>query len=230
MARPQALLRAAYFASQLLASAAEVCEAARMLARGFGYDAEHLEDLDCVYEAWDGSGLPGRRRGDSITLPARIVYAASLAVSAHREASTRGAVDLVTAAAGRRLDPIIAAAILDDPEGLFAVLDAEGSLWNAVIAAEPEGPGWVAEAEIDTTLRAVADFVDLKASCLVGHSAGVAALACTAARLAGLPAEQVTAVRRAGWLHDVGRIGVSSGVWARPGRLPPRVGTGQAAP
>jgi HD-GYP domain-containing protein (c-di-GMP phosphodiesterase class II) len=41
----------------------------------------------------------------------------------------------------------------------------------------------------------------------------VAALAATAARAEGLPAEAVDAVRHAGLLHDLGRVAISGGVW-----------------
>jgi HD-GYP domain-containing protein (c-di-GMP phosphodiesterase class II) len=66
-------------------------------------------------------------------------------------------------------------------------------------------------------LRAVADFVDLKSPFLVGHSSGVADLAAAAAEGMGLPAAEAVMIRRAGWLHDIGRIGVSSSIWAEPG-------------
>ena len=82
-------------------------------------------------------------------------------------------------------------------------------------------PQFVDDEAIDESLWAVADFVDLKSPWLRGHSSGVATLGSAAADAAGLPADQVRAVRRAGWLHDVGRIGVSAGVWARDGRLTP---------
>jgi DNA-binding CsgD family transcriptional regulator len=35
----------------------------------------------------------------------------------------------------------------------------------------------------------------------------------------GLPDADVRAVRHAGWLHDIGRVGVSSAVWGHPGPL-----------
>ncbi len=44
----------------------------------------------------------------------------------------------------------------------------------------------------------------------------MAELAGAAARAVGLPAGEL---RRAGWVHDVGRVGVSSVVWEKPGPL-----------
>jgi HD-GYP domain-containing protein (c-di-GMP phosphodiesterase class II) len=65
----------------------------------------------------------------------------------------------------------------------------------------------------------MADLVDVKAPHTAGHSRGVANLAAEAARLAGLPAPEVTVVRRAGLVHDLGRLGVSNAVWDKPGPL-----------
>jgi len=47
----------------------------------------------------------------------------------------------------------------------------------------------------------------------------VAELAAAAARGYGLPAEEITHVRRAGLVHDLGRLGVSNAIWDRPGAL-----------
>jgi HD-GYP domain-containing protein (c-di-GMP phosphodiesterase class II) len=63
----------------------------------------------------------------------------------------------------------------------------------------------------------MADLVDMKSPYLAGHSRGVANLAGAAARVAGYPGDDVAAVRRAGLLHDLGRLGVSNAIWDKPG-------------
>src|SRR5438128_9977514 len=68
-------------------------------------------------------------------------------------------------------------------------------------------------------MTALAYFADLKASCLAGHSTGVAALAAAAARHANLGATTAEELRLAALAHDLGRVGVSSLVWDRPGPL-----------
>ncbi|EUA36902.1 HD domain protein [Mycobacterium avium subsp. avium 2285 (R)] len=47
----------------------------------------------------------------------------------------------------------------------------------------------------------------------------MARLAGQAARAAGLDADAVALTRRAGHVHDLGRIGVSNQIWSRPGPL-----------
>jgi HD-GYP domain-containing protein (c-di-GMP phosphodiesterase class II)/DNA-binding CsgD family transcriptional regulator len=64
-----------------------------------------------------------------------------------------------------------------------------------------------------------ADLVDLKSPYLAGHSRGVANLVEAAAQVSGLSEHEVTAVRRAGLIHDLGRLGVSNAVWDKPGPL-----------
>jgi HD-GYP domain-containing protein (c-di-GMP phosphodiesterase class II) len=49
----------------------------------------------------------------------------------------------------------------------------------------------------------------------------VADLAAEAARLRGLDEHEVIAVRRAGLVHDLGGLGVSNGIWDKPGALAP---------
>jgi HD-GYP domain-containing protein (c-di-GMP phosphodiesterase class II) len=62
----------------------------------------------------------------------------------------------------------------------------------------------------------MAEFVDLKSTNTPGHSSGVAELAEAAARRYPLPASDIIGVRR---VHDLGRTGVSAGVWEKHGPL-----------
>jgi HD-GYP domain-containing protein (c-di-GMP phosphodiesterase class II) len=61
----------------------------------------------------------------------------------------------------------------------------------------------------------------MKSPHMAGHSRGVANLAAEAARASSMPAEDVTALRRAGFVHDLGRLGISNAIWEKPGRLTP---------
>ena len=60
--------------------------------------------------------------------------------------------------------------------------------------------------------------VDLKSPWLQGHSSGVTRLVADAAAGGGL-ADQATRLRVAGYLHDIGRIAVSSRIWDKAGPL-----------
>jgi HD-GYP domain-containing protein (c-di-GMP phosphodiesterase class II) len=101
---------------------------------------------------------------------------------------------------------------------VLAGLD-EASSWDAVISAEPAQGRRLAGPEFDAGLEAIADFIDVKSPYTIGHSRGVADLAGEAARILGLGDRAATTVRRAGLVHDLGRLGVPNAVWDKPGPL-----------
>ena len=88
-----------------------------------------------------------------------------------------------------------------------------------MIAAEPTLGGVVSDERFDDALEAIGEFADLKSPWTIGHSRGVADLAAAAARGSGLPSDDVVAIRRAGVVHDLGRLGVSNAVWDKRGAL-----------
>jgi HD-GYP domain-containing protein (c-di-GMP phosphodiesterase class II) len=88
-----------------------------------------------------------------------------------------------------------------------------------VLECEPGAQRWLSSAQIDTAVEVIADFTDLKSPFTLGHSRRVARLAAAAAEACGLPHQDVATVRRTGLVQDVGRVGVSSGIWNKPGRL-----------
>jgi HD-GYP domain-containing protein (c-di-GMP phosphodiesterase class II) len=101
---------------------------------------------------------------------------------------------------------------------LLAGLD-EASSWDAVISAGPALGPRLAGPQLDGALEAIADFTDLKSPYTIGHSRGVADLAGEAARIFGLGERAGKLVRRAGLVHDLGRLGVSNAIWDKPGGL-----------
>ncbi len=92
----------------------------------------------------------------------------------------------------------------------------------SVLALEPGGRDSLTDEDFDRSCEALADFADMKSPYTLGHSPGVAALATGAGRRCGLAEADVTALRRAGLLHDIGRAGVSAGIWGKAGVLSER--------
>ncbi len=68
-------------------------------------------------------------------------------------------------------------------------------------------------------LFALSQAIDLRDPDVVGHSMHVARYAMLIAEELGLPAERVELVRRAGLLHDIGKLGVPEAVLFKPARL-----------
>ena len=93
--------------------------------------------------------------------------------------------------------------------------------WNRILELEPK-PYLTLEGEaIDAALAAIGDFSDLISPSLTGHSVGVSDLAQRAGRIAGFSDNEVRLLRRAGWVHDVGRVAVHTRVWEKPEPLSP---------
>jgi putative nucleotidyltransferase with HDIG domain len=93
------------------------------------------------------------------------------------------------------------------------------STWEAVLNEEPGIQLLVTDPQLDEILLAFAEFADLKSPFTYGHSTEVARLAEAAARNLGLEDVEVVALRRAALLHDLGRTGISNGIWDKPGPL-----------
>jgi HD-GYP domain-containing protein (c-di-GMP phosphodiesterase class II) len=119
----------------------------------------------------------------------------------------------VAGRAGGAYDPDVAALA----PGVLGALPA-GSVWDAVAHA-PEGGAPLRGEGLDRACRATAYFADLKSTHTLEHSTGVADLAEAAGWRLGFAEEDVTALRHAALLHDLGRVGVSTGTWDRPGPL-----------
>jgi HD-GYP domain-containing protein (c-di-GMP phosphodiesterase class II) len=101
---------------------------------------------------------------------------------------------------------------------LLSDLDSVGT-WDAVIDAEPALAVVLSGGQFDAALLAIADFVDLKSPYTLGHARAVADLACEAATRLGLPDAALRTLRRAGLVHDLGRLGISNSIWDKPGPL-----------
>jgi HD-GYP domain-containing protein (c-di-GMP phosphodiesterase class II) len=171
-----------------------------------------------AYEQWDGKGHPHRLRGADICLPARLVQLAGPAEVFSRRRGIEAARAMVRRRRGSQFDPAVADLFCARAaEVLDGIERAAG--WDEILAAEPELSRRVAGPQLDDVLEAMADLVDMKSPHLAGHSRGVANLAAEAARGSGLPSGSATVIRRAGLIHDLGRLGVSNAVWDKPGPL-----------
>ncbi len=187
-------------------------------AERIGLPEDVCQAIRQAYEEWDGSGFPLHLRGDQIGVPARLVQLASRMEIMSRKRGPGAAVTLARKQRGSRFDPSVTDLFCDHAVELLDGLD-EAASWDAVLAAEPRLSRSVAGDELDLVLEAIADLVDMKSPFLAGHSRGVANLAAEAARAEGQPEREVRSVRRAGFVHDLGRLGVSNAIWDKAGAL-----------
>ena len=194
------------------------CEVAARTAERVGLRQGVSTGLTDIYEQWDGKGGPRGLRGDAIALPARIAQVAVTAALFHRLGGTSLAVEAVRRRAGTALDPKLAEIIRRKGNAILGLVDA-ADIVEAAVAAEPAPIVRVSELSIDRVCRAFGDVVDLKTPLHHDHASGVARVVAAAAERLGLGTAEVAALRRAGFLHDIGRAAVPTGVWERRGTL-----------
>jgi putative nucleotidyltransferase with HDIG domain len=171
-----------------------------------------------VFERWDGKGLPRGVQGDAIALPARILHLARDADVHWRLAGAEGVGTTLATRAGTAYDPALAALALSVLPGVLEELERK-PVWEAALAARPSRAAALDGDALDAACHVVGEFADLKSVFTLGHSPAVAELAEAAAWRLGLAEADVAVVRRAGLVHDLGRVAVSTGIWERPGPL-----------
>jgi HD-GYP domain-containing protein (c-di-GMP phosphodiesterase class II) len=175
-----------------------------MLAAGVGLPPAVSGQFRVLTERWDGGGPLRRTAGAELPLAIRIVHVARDAGFQRQLHGPARAVEVVRERAGGAFDPEVVAALSVD-------LLEESPDWTAAMTAEPEPHLSLEGARIDDALTALAAFADL--ADVIGHSSAVAELAARAAKHLGRLDDEVTALRRAGLVHDLGKVGVPFRVW-----------------
>ena len=197
------------------------CEVAQRLAGRMGLDPALITCLGQIYERWDGHGLPRGLKGEEVAPAVLLVTLAQDAIVWHRIGGPDAAAATIRKRGGGAYAPEMASRFCQQAATILADLDREPT-WDAVLALEPGGHRPLTDAALDRACEAIADFADLKCPYTLGHSPGVAALAAGAGRRHGLPGTDVVALRRAGLLHDIGRVGISAGIWSKAAALAER--------
>jgi HD-GYP domain-containing protein (c-di-GMP phosphodiesterase class II) len=193
------------------------CEVGARLAGRLGLGGGVVESLAHAYERWDGRGFPDGLAGEAIPIAVRIAVVARDALLWQRVAGPDVAAEVLARRRGRAYDP----AVVDAVRSLGAPADGDGSVWEAVLAGEPAPIRRIGAVGLDRALAAVGDFADLRSPWTRGRSGRVADLVAAAGRARGLPADEVTVLRRAGLVADLGAVGVPTGSWAHAGPLSP---------
>ena len=194
------------------------CQLAGVFALRLGLDQSVADALLQVFERWDGKGAPRQLGGEDLILPVRIVHLCEIAEVFHRRGGVDGAIAVARKRGGTQFDPALAELFCANAPDLLGELEEESS-WSAVIKREPALGRVLTGPQLDSALEAVADFADLKSPYFAGHSRAASAIAAGAAERLGLPAEEVTAARRAALVQDLGRLGVPNSIWDKAGPL-----------
>ena len=194
------------------------CTSAALLADRIGLGPDVQASLAFAFERYDGGGLPTGAHHDDIPIQMRVAQLADMIEVHHRAYGVDGAVAMVRSRRGGQFDPNVVDTFIQHADAILAG-PVVGDAWAAALHEAPDRHQRLADTALDALLIAIGDFVDLKCPFTLGHSGAVAALASDAALAAGVDAASVALTRRAGHVHDVGRIGVSNQIWSKPGSL-----------
>jgi HD-GYP domain-containing protein (c-di-GMP phosphodiesterase class II) len=190
----------------------------RKLGEQLGLSDQALHALSAAYETWDGRGWPGELKGEDVPIASRLAQLAEFAEVAYRAGGVDAAKALARKRADKQFDPGLAQLVVAEAEMILSDLDSVET-WDAVIDAEPALAVVLSAERFDTALLAVANFVDLKSPYSLGHSSAVGDLAAEAGAELGLSEGELRTLRRAGLVHDFGRLGVSNAIWDKRGPL-----------
>ena len=192
------------------------CQSAGTLAGRLGLPGQVSRRLTFTFERWDGSGMPSGAAGTDIPLGMRLVHLADVAEVHLRSGGVDGAVAMARQRSGTQFDPALVEVFCDH---VHELMPPENDVWQRAVQLAPDSDQVLTDAELDTLLDAVGDFVDLKSPWTVGHSRVVALLAAQAGAGPGLDGTQVASLRRAGPVLDLGRMGVPNRVWGKTSPL-----------
>jgi HD-GYP domain-containing protein (c-di-GMP phosphodiesterase class II) len=198
------------------------CERGASIARLFGLPEATAQAIHNLDEHWDGAGHPDHVAGEDIPLLARIMGIAQTAEVFHSEHGLTAMRDMVRQRSGSWFDPELSRILLN--------IDEHDDLWNRIrgdsakhlSAYEPQDQLLFADDErLDHLAEGFGEVIDAKSPWTFRHSQGVAEIAVGIGNVLGMPAIELRDLRRAGLLHDVGKLGVSNLILDKPGKLTP---------
>jgi HD-GYP domain-containing protein (c-di-GMP phosphodiesterase class II) len=195
--------------AQMIELISSHCQSAGDLAGRLGLPEQVSRGLTFTFERWDGSGLPSGAAGAQIPLGMRLVHLSDVGEVHLRSGGAQAAVAMARQRSGTQFDPALVAVFC---EHIQELMPPDDDVWQRAIQLAPGSDQVLTDGELDTLLEAMGDFVDLKSPWTVGHSRVVAALAARAGADLGLDGAQVGALRRAGHVLDLGRMGVPNRV------------------
>ncbi|QZA82118.1 HD-GYP domain-containing protein [Deefgea piscis] len=197
------------------------CDRGARIARQLRFPEAVAQGIHSLDEHWDGSGRPEGLRGSAIPIHARIALLAQVIDVFNFSHGMEAARLEIQQRAGVWFDPELVAA--------FNVVGQEPAFWQALndpnidqIVQSLEPAQWTQpldEQYMDDIASAFGQVVDAKSPFTAGHSERVGFYANLIAQEMGFSAERCQWITRAALLHDVGKLGVSSRILEKPGRL-----------
>ena len=197
------------------------CERGAGIVRRLGFPEGTALAIQSLDEHWNGKGHAQGLAGEAIPRLSRIMNLAQTIEVFVRTGDRDAARDVLAARRGTWFDPALtdlARELLFDDDWCESLRSPEAD--QLVVQLEP-GPHvqQLDEDALDQVAEAFANIIDAKSPFTYTHSSGVAAYARATSAQLGFDEESQRRMYRAGLLHDIGKLGVSSRILDKPGSL-----------
>ena len=197
------------------------CTRGADIARRLRFSDDVAQAIAHLDEHWDGSGLPQGIAGEDIHIGGRIAQLAQIADIFYMTGGANAALAEIMRRSGTWLDPKLAASFMQLASSpvFWTALESE-TIAQDLFALEPATQRVdVDEDYLDDIADAFGQVIDAKSSFTSGHSERVGYYADAIAAFLDFDAADRRRLRRAAILHDVGKLGVSSAILEKPGKL-----------
>lgn len=186
------------------------CEIAELFARHLGFPNYVQQALRFQWERWDGKGMAYRLKGPTIPRASRVLHLVQVIELMHYFAGPPAARTIARDKRATRFDP--------DAVDAFLALAQRADFWQsfeeqsaqeALLARRPATTADETPADqSERVCEALADFIDLKTQETWHHSRAVADVAVGIGTALGLNANELSRLRCAALVHDVGKVAV----------------------
>ena len=196
------------------------CHRGADIAAKMRFSTRVQDGIRSLDEHWDGSGKPVGLGGGGIPLNAAIALLAQVVDIFHTERGRDAAIAEARARAGTWFAPELVAAFLaaQAAPGFWEVLGSDRVAARVLDLDPATAAAPVDETYLDEIASAFADVVDAKSSFTADHSRRVTLYADMIAEELGFDAVHRRWLRRAGLLHDIGKLAVSNQILDKPGK------------
>jgi len=197
------------------------CDRGAQIAKKIGFSESTTTAIYSLDEHWNGKGFPAGRKAQDIPLFSRIM---NLCQTLEVFISLNGVSDgfqVLRDRSGTWFDPelVRVAGELEKDAELWKVIEQD-RVREAVMDIEPISVSLYAdEAKLDNVCEAFANIIDIKSTYTHSHSRGVTSIAVAICQRLALPEDQVTLVRRAALLHDIGKLSIPNNILDKAGKL-----------
>jgi len=197
------------------------CNRGAQIARQLRFPEPVALGIHSLDEHWDGGGYPDGLQNEMIPINARIALLAQVADVFNFSHGKTAALNEIRLRSGSWLDPQLVAAFeaVSTDDNFWTMLNSP-LLPQAVLNLEPAQFNVpVDESYLDDIASAFGQVVDSKSPFTAGHSERVGFYSYLIAQELNLPEPLCKWIKRAALLHDVGKLGVSSAILEKPGKL-----------